>query len=97
MAESLGLKMWKYNARRFRIHGNKGVLSKHIQETEEETSGTRTGFSVSKVEESKKGQQTTEFEVNCTLTKCSCGRDSNVFENGRTECIDCYLKRKTRL
>jgi len=46
--------MSKHNVRRFRIHGNKGVLPKHIQETEEETSGTRTGFSVFKVEESKK-------------------------------------------
>jgi len=44
MAVSLGLRMWKHNVGRFRIHGIKGVLSKHIQETEEETGGNPNRF-----------------------------------------------------
>lgn len=25
--------------------------------------------------------------------KCACGKDANVFENGKAECVDCYLRR----
>jgi hypothetical protein len=25
--------------------------------------------------------------------KCACGKDASVFENGRVECTECYLRR----
>jgi len=28
------------------------------------------------------------------MAHCLCGKDANVFESGKTECIDCYLQRK---
>lgn len=27
------------------------------------------------------------------MTKCACGNDASVFENGKAECVNCYLKR----
>jgi len=67
MAKSLGLRMWKHVGR-FRIHGIKGILSKHIQETEEETSWNPNRLQCIQSWRIEKGYQTTEFEVNWTMT-----------------------------
>ena len=31
--------------------------------------------------------------VNDEKAKCDCGQDANVWENGKTFCVECYLKK----